>query len=210
MVGVILMTAATENLNKTGVCQTQLRSILCLPFDVRHTHETATLNGALEKLAQRADVFLASLDLEMPGSESAKIVSVAGELARALGLILQGLIFVPVSLAHEKGLPDIKQSGLFDKQASILTSRQLQVLHLLVEGNSNKEIARSLGLGEGTIKVHMAALFRALGVVNRAGEAAVGARLLDQKSSFLHSSGMKQPLEHQESERDAVNLVNAA
>ena len=45
-------------------------------------------------------------------------------------------------------------------------------------GRSNKEIARALDLGEGTVKVHVAALLRALGVDNRSGAAAVGASLL--------------------------------
>jgi DNA-binding NarL/FixJ family response regulator len=42
---------------------------------------------------------------------------------------------------------------------------------------SNKEIARDLKLGEGTVKIHMAALFRNLGVKSRAGAAAAGARM---------------------------------
>ncbi|GJE01636.1 LuxR C-terminal-related transcriptional regulator [Methylobacterium isbiliense] len=59
-----------------------------------------------------------------------------------------------------------------------LTPRQRDVLSLLVEGKSNKEIARQLQLGEGTVKVHIAALLRGLGVQNRAAAAVVGARLL--------------------------------
>jgi DNA-binding NarL/FixJ family response regulator len=48
-----------------------------------------------------------------------------------------------------------------------LTSRQKEVLDLLAAGKSNKEIARSLGISEGTVKVHVNASFRALGVHNR-------------------------------------------
>jgi DNA-binding NarL/FixJ family response regulator len=48
----------------------------------------------------------------------------------------------------------------------------------LMEGKSNKEIARSLGLGEGTVKIHIAALLRNLGVTNRAAAAVAGVRLL--------------------------------
>ena len=44
-----------------------------------------------------------------------------------------------------------------------LSDRQRQVLKGVVEGMSNKEIARSLALSEGTVKMHLAALFRALG-----------------------------------------------
>lgn len=48
-----------------------------------------------------------------------------------------------------------------------LTRRQQDVLGLLSEGRSTKEIARSLNLGVGTIKAHLDALYRTLGVHNR-------------------------------------------
>ncbi|QIZ82428.1 response regulator transcription factor [Thalassovita gelatinovora] len=59
-----------------------------------------------------------------------------------------------------------------------LSPRQRKVLELLVQGMSNKEIARELNLGIGTVKVHMTALFSKLGVSNRTSAVAVGARLL--------------------------------
>ena len=58
-----------------------------------------------------------------------------------------------------------------------LTPRQRQVLGLIVDGQSNKLIARSLGLGEGTVKIHVAAVLRALGVPNRSAAAVIGARI---------------------------------
>jgi DNA-binding NarL/FixJ family response regulator len=48
-----------------------------------------------------------------------------------------------------------------------LTRRQIDVLHQLAEGKANKVIAQDLGVSEGTIKVHMTALFKAIGVTNR-------------------------------------------
>jgi DNA-binding NarL/FixJ family response regulator len=59
---------------------------------------------------------------------------------------------------------------------SPLTPRQQDVLDLLVQGKTNKEIALALGLGEGTVKIHMAAIFRYFGVNNRAAAAVAGAR----------------------------------
>lgn len=53
------------------------------------------------------------------------------------------------------------------KEKGYLTPRQGDVLKLVNEGMSNKEIARALELTEGTVKVHCKAIFRALGVVNR-------------------------------------------
>ena len=57
----------------------------------------------------------------------------------------------------------------------VLTDRQLEVLSLLSEGQQNKQIGRNLGISEGTVKIHLAAIFRALKVRNRT-EAVVAAR----------------------------------
>lgn len=48
-----------------------------------------------------------------------------------------------------------------------LTNRQLSVLRLLAEGQTNKEIARSLSISPATVKVHMAQIFGLLSVTNR-------------------------------------------
>ncbi|WP_158927234.1 response regulator transcription factor, partial [Acidisphaera sp. S103] len=48
-----------------------------------------------------------------------------------------------------------------------LTNRQLDVLRLLAKGQSNKVIARDLGLSVSTVKVHLNTVFRALGASNR-------------------------------------------
>jgi DNA-binding NarL/FixJ family response regulator len=52
-----------------------------------------------------------------------------------------------------------------------LTARQKEVLELLAEGKSNKQIGTALGISEGTVKVHVNAAFRALGVHNRVNAA---------------------------------------
>ena len=58
-----------------------------------------------------------------------------------------------------------------------LPRRQQEVLMLIVQGRSNKEIARSLNLGLGTVKIHVAALLVKFGVRGRASLAVAGARL---------------------------------
>ena len=58
--------------------------------------------------------------------------------------------------------------------AQNLSRRQHDVLKLIVRGLSNKEIARALNLAEGTIKIHVAALFGKLGVHRRAAVAIAG------------------------------------
>jgi len=61
--------------------------------------------------------------------------------------------------------------ALFPPPVENLTARQREVLKLIVEGQSNKEIARKLKLAEGTVKIHVAALFGKLGVHRRAAVA---------------------------------------
>jgi DNA-binding NarL/FixJ family response regulator len=48
-----------------------------------------------------------------------------------------------------------------------LTARQTEVLALAVQGKSNKLICRELDLAEGTVKIHMTAILKALNVINR-------------------------------------------
>lgn len=100
-------------------------------------------------------------------------------IADALRTVLDGSIFVPPSLADvgRPGEPVPVTPEPTGSAAVSLTPRQRDVLDLLMQGKSNKEIARALTLGEGTIKVHMAALFRTLGVQNRSAAAVIGERL---------------------------------
>ena len=58
--------------------------------------------------------------------------------------------------------------------AQNLSVRQFEVFELIVRGLSNKEIARALNLAEGTVKIHVAALFRKLGVQRRSAVAMAG------------------------------------
>jgi len=103
------------------------------------------------------------------------------ELTAALRLVMNGGVYVPPDIATvppESGddvvdLPmPAKPPG--DTDLSRLTPRQRDVLRELAQGRSTKEIARSLDLAEGTVKIHLAAIFRLLGVRNRT-EAAIAA-----------------------------------
>lgn len=108
------------------------------------------------------------------------------ELSSALGQILDGRIYVPMLLA-DIDHPDAAPAATLPATTTVepktadhpaLSPRQSRVLEMLVCGKSNKEIARELNLGAGTVKVHMAALFSKLGVANRAAAAVAGTRLL--------------------------------
>jgi len=109
------------------------------------------------------------------------------DLAHSLQLIVDGVIYVPPSIAdlpaQEQPAPSREVPAAPPRAAlATLTPRQRGVLELLVQGKSNKAIARDLDLGEGTVKVHMAALFRSLGVRTRTAAAVAGGRLLQPES----------------------------
>jgi DNA-binding NarL/FixJ family response regulator len=53
------------------------------------------------------------------------------------------------------------------RPTSALTQRETDILALLAEGKSNRDISRALYLSEKTVKAHLAAIFRKLGVSNR-------------------------------------------
>jgi DNA-binding NarL/FixJ family response regulator len=82
----------------------------------------------------------------------------------ALRLVLAGGVYVPPGLMDQNGavatIPETVRTGS-------LTTRQIDVLRELAKGLSNKQIAKVLQVTEGTVKIHLAAVFRNLRVTNR-------------------------------------------
>ncbi|MFC4173472.1 LuxR C-terminal-related transcriptional regulator [Microvirga sp. GCM10011540] len=118
-----------------------------------------------------------------------------GDLTNALQTVFAGSIYVPPSLAEvdltqEEAMGEIAEEppAAPHEPVHALTPRQQNVLDLLIQGKSNKEIALALGLGEGTVKIHMAAIFRYFGVNNRAAAAVAGARPYPNRRRLLLSA----------------------
>lgn len=98
-------------------------------------------------------------------------------LLAALQFVLAGNVYIPALLAQESPEPLLTADDYGGTGgAAGLTARQIEVLLLLCAGQSNKEIARTLGLSDKTVKVHVTAIFRAFNVVNRM-QAAAAAKL---------------------------------
>lgn len=95
----------------------------------------------------------------------------AAVMKSAIGLVLSGGIFLPAQLIM--ATPGVNHTHTPGK----LTERQLDVLRLLADGIVNKEICRRLDISEGTVKAHIAAIFRALDVSNRTAAARVAQQL---------------------------------
>ena len=66
-----------------------------------------------------------------------------------------------------------------------LTNRQQQVLGLVAQGMSNKQIAYELGLSEGTVKLHVTAILKLLNVNNRTGAVREAERLRAQQMGLI-------------------------
>ncbi|MBP6690564.1 MAG: response regulator transcription factor, partial [Hyphomonadaceae bacterium] len=90
------------------------------------------------------------------------------QIATALQGILEGRIFVPPAMGKREGAPGEGSGGAFKLDQDKLTLRQRDVLQELLKGQASKEIARTLDIAEGTVKIHLAAIYRALGVRTRA------------------------------------------
>jgi DNA-binding NarL/FixJ family response regulator len=114
-----------------------------------------------------------------------------GLLVNAIQAVLDGIIYVPPCIADlpSPSTQSTPQAILAPDASSFFTPRQKDVLELITEGKSNKEIARALKLGEGTVKVHVAALFRVLGVSSRAAAAVAGSQLLAAQGAKVSGSG---------------------
>ncbi len=93
------------------------------------------------------------------------------ETISALRLVLEGEIYVPPALLESLDVLEAPAAADSDEpepgNAAGLSPRQLEVLHLMARGSPNKVIARQLDLAEGTVKLHVASILRALKVNNR-------------------------------------------
>jgi DNA-binding NarL/FixJ family response regulator len=94
-------------------------------------------------------------------------------MVAALRLVLSGGVYVP-PLMGRGDLPATRaqHSRALERDDNLrgerrLTIRQREVLDCLARGHSNREIALALGLSQGTVKIHIAAIFRAYRVRNR-------------------------------------------
>ncbi|WP_419076097.1 response regulator [Sutterella wadsworthensis] len=101
-------------------------------------------------------------------------------LSSAIDFVLKGGVYIPSKLLTES-----QKDGFFTRTATRLkapesapphlTDRQLDVLAQLAKGAPIKRICRELDLSEGTVKTHVAAIYRSFGASNRT-EALIAAR----------------------------------
>ena len=104
----------------------------------------------------------------------------------AVNLVLSGGVYIPPELLHStnqnefdmlKQVENLPQNQDSNEKIKILSPRQIDVIRLISQGKSNKQIAFELGLTEGTVKLHVTAIMKLLNVYNRTGAVVEAAKL---------------------------------
>ena len=120
------------------------------------------------------------------------------EIVKAINGILEDRIFVPrfmtagalAQRAAAQPAPSAPAAAKAPAEVNLddLTLRQRDVLSCISRGLSNKEIARELDVAEGTVKIHLAALFAHFGARNRT-ELATRAQSLTRQGQATRKGG---------------------
>lgn len=130
--------------------------------------------GSEKTLASLADAGLPVLALLNEETEAARVLSAGARgvllredepqtLSAAVRALAQGLMVLEPQLSGLLAAPEGEPQSL----SEALTPREFQVLHLLSEGLSNKQIAKRLEVSEHTAKFHVATILSKLGVESR-------------------------------------------
>lgn len=116
----------------------------------------------------------------VPKSSSSEV------LVAALKLILAGGIYLPKNVLNEAASLELGHGQVASQSGQAgLSSRQTAVLLRAIQGQPNKTIAADLGIAEGTVKAHLSAAYRTLGVKNRTEAVFAAAKLGLKPSSAL-------------------------
>ncbi len=95
-------------------------------------------------------------------------------LVAALQLILAGGVYLPQAALNATPVRPLDGDGA---RHDLLSGRQTDVLLKAIQGKPNKVIAREMNIAEGTVKTHLSAAFKALGVHNRTEAVFAAARI---------------------------------
>ncbi len=96
-------------------------------------------------------------------------------ITEAVSAILEGAIWSPLCEADLAGPPDV-DADLAGRFAT-LSAQQIHILGMIVAGKLNKQIGGELGIAEQTVKVHVSAILKKLGVTNRTHAAVLASHL---------------------------------
>lgn len=168
--------AGTINDGLLAAPQTGKINIVLLDLNLPDSHGIEGLKS-LRSAFEKAMIVVLSSDENAQIIRDAIAAGAAGYIPKsstqdvlmaALRLVLAGGTYLPPNLLHASPAP---LPGPVNDDAHTplnhLSERQREVLMCAVQGKANKVIARELDISEATVKAHMSASFRALGVKNR-------------------------------------------
>ena len=147
--------------------------ILILDIDLADQHSTEVINK-IKSISPNTKIVAISASEDTRNIRKILSNDVKGYITKksdsnilsgALKLILDGGIYIPLAILentteYNKNIPQTQLKRN-------LTNRQAQVLDLIAQGKSNKQIAYDMGVSEATVKLHINALLRSLKVNNR-------------------------------------------
>lgn len=104
-------------------------------------------------------------------------------IVRALEMVMLGGHYIPpialsllpsaAAARHDTHFQTLAGSLPRRPPTGLLSPRQAQIMRFVHMGSTNKMIARTLGISEGTVKIHLASIFQQLGAANRAAAVAI-------------------------------------
>ncbi|WP_440054018.1 LuxR C-terminal-related transcriptional regulator [Pseudoalteromonas sp. T1lg65] len=100
----------------------------------------------------------------------------ATQIAEAINRVLEGDTWLPDEV-QDKVAEIESEDKVLAQQVASLTPQQYKVLQYLHEGLLNKQIAYELNISEATVKAHITAIFRKLGVYNRTQAVLIASKL---------------------------------
>ena len=119
--------------------------------------------------------------------EPDELVGALRDIEKGKNVVAQGLTDVLARMVQGDPIEEEKKETPF----SALTPRELEILCLLADGQSNKVIARNLGISDGTVKLHVKAILRKLEVHSRVEAAVIAVEQGLRQNNQNDSSGMQ-------------------
>ena len=143
---------------------------LCAIFDTGGAENLSEGIRRIQRVGPQIPILVFSLRLDLPLARAALRLGTRGfihagmeldQIARAAEVAAEGEIVVPRKIL-ECLVTDEEPADL-----DVLTTRQREILELVARGHSNARIAKDLFLSESTVKQHLRATYKALGVSDR-------------------------------------------
>lgn len=107
----------------------------------------------------------------------------AGQIGHAIEAVLAGEIYTPPGFHAPRGAPSNAEDLEIARRMAELTPQQFRVLGMLCSGLLNKQVAYELDVSEATVKAHVTAILRKLGVATRTQAVLAAGRLAIDRAS---------------------------